>query len=137
VPLPPPLLLLLLLLLLQSCHMACDLVDEKGVYLTTGNPLPSDIESVVNWLLNEDFTTAFQSEWCCRVLRVFSETADAGECAVCQVVSGSARGCFDWCRYFSTAASNAPAYCSCIVRSSSSQLPLARCVERGRTLILT
>jgi hypothetical protein len=42
--------------------MACDLVDEKGVYLTTGNPLPSDIESVVNWLLNEEFTTAFQSE---------------------------------------------------------------------------
>jgi hypothetical protein len=54
-------LLLLLLLLLQSCHMACDVVDEKGVYLTTGNPLPSDIESVMNWLLNEEFTTAFQS----------------------------------------------------------------------------
>jgi replication factor C subunit 3/5 len=41
--------------------MACDVVDEKGVYLTTGNPLPSDIESVMNWLLNEEFTTAFQS----------------------------------------------------------------------------
>lgn len=47
--------------ILQSCHMACDVVDEKGVYLTTGNPLPSDIESVVNWLLNEEFTAAFQS----------------------------------------------------------------------------
>eukprot|EP00775_Hariotina_reticulata_P011045 gene11045-11200_t len=41
--------------------MACDTVDESGVYLTTGNPLPADIESVVNWLLNEDFTTAFRN----------------------------------------------------------------------------
>ena len=46
----------------QSCHMANDLVDEAAVYLTTGNPLPSDIESVINWLLNEPFVTAFQSE---------------------------------------------------------------------------
>jgi hypothetical protein len=46
----------------QSCHMANELVDEKSVYLTTGNPLPSDIEAVVNWLLNEPFVTAFQSE---------------------------------------------------------------------------
>jgi replication factor C subunit 3/5 len=52
--------------------MACDVVDEKGVYLTTGNPLPSDIESVVNWLLNEEFTTAFQSGWCLVPLRSIS-----------------------------------------------------------------
>jgi hypothetical protein len=42
--------------------MASDLVDEAAVYLTTGNPLPSDIESVVDWLLNEPFVAAFQSE---------------------------------------------------------------------------
>lgn len=47
---------------MQSCHMANDVVDEAAVYLTTGNPLPSDIESVINWLLNEPFVTAFQSE---------------------------------------------------------------------------
>lgn len=46
--------------ILQSCHMASDLVDEAAVYLTTGNPLPSDIESVVDWLLNEPFVAAFQ-----------------------------------------------------------------------------
>lgn len=51
------------LLCLQSCHMACDVVDETGVYLTTGNPLPADIESVINWLLNEPFITAFQSRF--------------------------------------------------------------------------
>jgi hypothetical protein len=51
--------------------MACDTVDESGVYLTTGNPLPADIELVVNWLLNEDFTTAFRSE-CCVELTVAS-----------------------------------------------------------------
>lgn len=37
-------------------------MDEAAVYLTTGNPLPSDIESVVDWLLNEPFVAAFQSE---------------------------------------------------------------------------
>lgn len=46
----------------QSCHMANDVVDETAVYLTTGNPLPADIEKVVNWLLNEPFVTAFQSK---------------------------------------------------------------------------
>jgi hypothetical protein len=50
------------LLPMQSCHMANDVVDEAAVYLTTGNPLPSDIESVINWLLNEPFVTTFQSE---------------------------------------------------------------------------
>jgi len=42
--------------------MANDVVDEAAVYLTTGNPLPADIESIINWLLNEPFVTAFQSE---------------------------------------------------------------------------
>jgi hypothetical protein len=41
--------------------MANEVVDEQAVYLTTGNPLPSDMESVVNWLLNEPFVTAFTS----------------------------------------------------------------------------
>jgi hypothetical protein len=41
--------------------MANDVVDESAVYLTTGNPLPSDIETVINWLLNEPYVTAFQS----------------------------------------------------------------------------
>jgi hypothetical protein len=80
----------LLLLLLQSCHMACDLVDEKGVYLTTGNPLPSDIESVVNWLLNEEFTTAFQSECVVQRTRLYSDpkpqTHDkSAPCRACQL----------------------------------------------------
>lgn len=42
--------------------MANDVVDEAAVYLTTGNPLPADIESIINWLLNEPFVTAFQSK---------------------------------------------------------------------------
>jgi hypothetical protein len=51
------------LLLMQSCHMASDLIDEKAVYTCTGNPLPQDIESAVHWLLNEDFKTAYNSEY--------------------------------------------------------------------------
>eukprot|EP00878_Enallax_costatus_P045954 GHUV01055497.1.p1 GENE.GHUV01055497.1~~GHUV01055497.1.p1 ORF type:complete len:181 (+),score=47.62 GHUV01055497.1:1122-1664(+) len=47
--------------ILQSCHMACDVVDETGVYLTTGNPLPADIETVMQWLLNDPFIQTFQN----------------------------------------------------------------------------
>ncbi|GBF90937.1 replication factor C subunit 5 [Raphidocelis subcapitata] len=46
--------------ILQSAHMAFDCVDGDAVYLCTGNPMPRDIEAVVNWLLNEEFNDAFQ-----------------------------------------------------------------------------
>lgn len=42
--------------------MAFDVVDEDAVYLCTGNPMPRDIEAVVNWLLNEEFNEAFERE---------------------------------------------------------------------------
>lgn len=41
--------------------MAHDIVNEENVYTCTGNPLPSDIAAMVEWMLNEDFTTAYQS----------------------------------------------------------------------------
>lgn len=34
-------------------------MTEEAVHLTTGSPLPADIERIVTWLLNEDFQTAF------------------------------------------------------------------------------
>jgi replication factor C subunit 3/5 len=44
--------------ILQSTHMSSPFIDEKAVYLCTGNPLPSDIEKIAHWLLNEPFTVA-------------------------------------------------------------------------------
>ncbi|KAF1795848.1 S-adenosyl-L-methionine-dependent methyltransferase [Phytophthora cactorum] len=44
--------------ILQATSMAHDVVNEANVYLCTGNPLPKDIESVTQWLFNENFTTA-------------------------------------------------------------------------------
>lgn len=46
--------------ILQSCHMAFPQVTEDSVYLTTGNPLPRDIEALVNWLFNEEFEAAYR-----------------------------------------------------------------------------
>ncbi len=46
----------------QSAHMAFDTVDESAVYLTTGNPMPADVEAAATWLLNEPLHVAFQSE---------------------------------------------------------------------------
>ena len=41
--------------------MAYDKVTEENVYLCTGHPLRSDIESIVDWMLNKDFTMAYNS----------------------------------------------------------------------------
>ena len=46
---------------MQSTSMACDTVDENSVYACTGQPLPSDIANIVHWMLNDSFSTAYQS----------------------------------------------------------------------------
>lgn len=45
--------------ILQACHAAYDRVDESAVYACTGNPHPRDIETIVNWMLTEEFTTGY------------------------------------------------------------------------------
>ena len=42
--------------------MAAGEVDERAVYLCTGNPLPEDLQTIANWLFNDDFATCFESE---------------------------------------------------------------------------
>ncbi|GIL70670.1 hypothetical protein Vretimale_3774 [Volvox reticuliferus] len=46
--------------ILQSCHMAFDLLDEQAVYMCTGNPMPSDINQVLTWLLNDAVADVFE-----------------------------------------------------------------------------
>jgi len=45
---------------LQACHAAYDTTGETEVYNCTGNPHPSDIETIVNSMLSDEFTTAYQ-----------------------------------------------------------------------------
>ena len=40
--------------------MAYDEVSEKRVYSCTGQPLPSDITQIVEWMLSEPFSVAYQ-----------------------------------------------------------------------------
>jgi len=47
--------------ILQSCAMAFDTVSEYNVYKCTGHPQKADISNVVNWALNEDFSTAYKN----------------------------------------------------------------------------
>ncbi|KAG0053409.1 hypothetical protein BGZ83_001175 [Gryganskiella cystojenkinii] len=47
--------------ILQACHAGYDIVDEDAVYNCTGNPHPADIETIVNSMLTEDFTTAYSN----------------------------------------------------------------------------
>jgi len=44
---------------LQATHLAYDLVTEDNVYTCVGHPLRSDITSIMDWMLNLDFKTAF------------------------------------------------------------------------------
>jgi replication factor C subunit 3/5 len=47
--------------ILQSTAVAFEEVNERNVYLCTGQPLPTDIAKIVEWMLNEDFSTAYQN----------------------------------------------------------------------------
>ncbi|KAF9396522.1 Subunit of heteropentameric Replication factor C (RF-C) [Mortierella sp. AD011] len=47
--------------ILQACHAGYEVVDEDAVYNCTGNPHPADIETIVNSMLTEDFTTAYSN----------------------------------------------------------------------------
>lgn len=40
--------------------MAYGKVTEDTVYTCTGHPLRSDIANILDWALNEDFTTAYK-----------------------------------------------------------------------------
>ncbi|XP_071849306.1 replication factor C subunit 5-like [Apostichopus japonicus] len=47
--------------ILQSTYMGFELVNEENVYQCVGHPLRKDIENIVNWMLNENFTTAYNN----------------------------------------------------------------------------
>ncbi|CAE6434234.1 unnamed protein product [Rhizoctonia solani] len=45
---------------LQACHAAYDRIDEASIYTCTGNPHPSDIETLINSMMSDDFGTSYQ-----------------------------------------------------------------------------
>jgi len=46
--------------ILQSTSMAYDVVNEENVYLCVGHPPKADIANMVNWMLNESFSKAYE-----------------------------------------------------------------------------
>ncbi|KGL94167.1 Replication factor C subunit 5, partial [Charadrius vociferus] len=44
----------------QSTTMAFGKVTEESVYTCTGHPLKSDIANILDWMLNQDFSTAYR-----------------------------------------------------------------------------
>ncbi|KAI8813987.1 P-loop containing nucleoside triphosphate hydrolase protein [Cladochytrium replicatum] len=49
--------------ILQAAHSAFDRITADSVYACTGSPLPSDIERISDWMLNQDFETAFNNTY--------------------------------------------------------------------------
>ncbi|KAL4398811.1 Subunit of heteropentameric Replication factor C (RF-C) [Malassezia pachydermatis] len=47
--------------ILQACHAANDLIDEDSVYNCTGHPHPRDIEMAFQAMMQQEFTTAYQT----------------------------------------------------------------------------
>jgi len=45
---------------LQCTHVGYKLVNEDNVYTCTGNPLRSEIQSIIDWTLNESYTDAYK-----------------------------------------------------------------------------
>ena len=43
----------------QSTNMAFGKMTEKTVYTCTRHPLKSDITNILDWVSNQDFTTAY------------------------------------------------------------------------------
>lgn len=44
--------------ILQSVHISYHTVNENTVYASTGNPRPADIQTILKWLLEQDFNSA-------------------------------------------------------------------------------
>jgi len=63
---------------LQACHAAYDVTDETAVYNCTGNPHPSDIEAVMESMMNEDFETSYRRQWRFRLGRAAAAAAPPG-----------------------------------------------------------
>ena len=55
--------------------MAHDEVNEETVYTCTGQPLPNDIAKIVEWILNEDFSTAYHSKYTTQCTHAWTEAA--------------------------------------------------------------
>ncbi|KAI9028653.1 P-loop containing nucleoside triphosphate hydrolase protein [Hyaloraphidium curvatum] len=44
---------------LQSCHAAYGTVGEREVYMCTGNPLPEDIQRIIEWMMGDEISLAY------------------------------------------------------------------------------
>ena len=49
------------MILKKAAHSSHDFISHEAIYLTTGAPMPADIEQVVQWLFNAEFTEAYSS----------------------------------------------------------------------------
>ena len=58
--------------ILQSCSMAFDEVNEDNVYTCVGHPLKADISNMVEWMLNEPFTKAYDKIQRLKILKGLS-----------------------------------------------------------------
>ena len=56
--------------IMQACHAAYDSIGEAEIYNCTGSPQPKDIETVVNSMLGDEFTTSYE----CLYLNCFAQS---------------------------------------------------------------
>lgn len=47
----------------QSAAMSTEVIDEAAIYACVAYPSPSEIRTLLEWLLNEPISAAYQSEF--------------------------------------------------------------------------
>jgi replication factor C subunit 3/5 len=52
--------------------MAFEVVDENNVYTCVGHPLKSDISNIVDWMLNETFSEAYEKVQALKIIKGLS-----------------------------------------------------------------
>lgn len=71
--------------------MAFGKVTEENVYTCTGHPLESDIANILDWMLNQDFSTAYRS-----ILVPLLALGFNPHCCKSSSLGPSITSCFSW-----------------------------------------
>jgi len=64
--------------------MAFGKVTEENVYTCTGHPLKADIANILDWMLNQKFSTAYRSILCPSALGLSPVAITAPLCLLLQ-----------------------------------------------------
>jgi replication factor C subunit 3/5 len=55
--------------ILQAAHVGHGMVNDDAIYATTGSPFPYDIDLIIQWLFNTEFSECYNSKFILKDIR--------------------------------------------------------------------